>query len=237
MNNGWDESAAAWIAEIGEGGDWGRSRVLDAPMLERVRGGAFLNALDIGCGEGRFCRMLRAEGVSCIGVDPARALVAHARQRDPAGDYRLGRAEALDFGDASFDLVVSYLSLIDIEGLDQAISEMARVLRPGGALLIANLASFFTAGPPSGWIKDVEGEPRFFIDHYLEERGEWASWAGLHVQNWHRPLGRYMSLLLARGLQLSYFAEPEPIGSDDEKAARYRRVPFFLVMEWLKPKV
>jgi hypothetical protein len=53
------------------------------------------------------------------------------------------------------------LSLIDIEGLDQAISEMARVLRPGGALLIANLASFFTAGPPSGWIKEADGEPRF----------------------------------------------------------------------------
>jgi ubiquinone/menaquinone biosynthesis C-methylase UbiE len=236
MTNGWNESAAAWIAEIGEGGDWGRSRVLDAPMLERVRVGAFRDALDVGCGEGRFCRMLRAEGLSCIGVDPARALVDYARERDPAGDYRLGQAEALDFGDASFDLVVSYLSLIDIEGLDQAISEMARVLRPGGALLIANLASFFTAGPPSGWIKGADGEPRFFIDHYLEERGEWVSWAGLYVQNWHRPLSRYMSHLLAQGLQLSYFAEPEPIESDAEKAARYRRVPFFLVMEWRKPK-
>lgn len=236
MNNGWDESAVAWIAEIGEGGDWGRSHVLDAPMLERVRGGAFGNALDIGCGEGRFCRMLRAEGLSCIGVDPARALIDHARERDPAGDYRIGQAEALDFDDASFDLVVSYLSLIDIKGFDRAISEMARVLRPGGALLIANLASFFTAGPPSGWSKDADGEPRYFIDHYLDERVEWASWAGLRVQNWHRPLSRYMSALLAQRLQLSYFSEPEPVGGDVEKAARYRRVPFFLVMEWSKPK-
>jgi SAM-dependent methyltransferase len=233
MSNGWPESAAAWIADMGERGDFGREFVLDAPMLARVRGRGFATALDVGCGEGRFCRMLRASGIQAIGIDPTEELLQQARQRDPEGDYRLGRAETLDFADGAFDLVVSYLTLIDIPDLGAAISEMARVLRPGGTLLIANLTSFSSASP--AWKRDAEGRPYFTIDRYLEERAEWGSWRGIRILNWHRPLSTYMSLLLETGLQLRHFAEPAPHGGDPAKADRYRRVPYFLIMEWEKP--
>ena len=76
--NGWDDSAEAWIADMGEEGDFSRRHVLDAPMLARIRGRGFRNALDVGCGEGRFCRMLAAEGIAATGIDrtdyPAAAL-------------------------------------------------------------------------------------------------------------------------------------------------------------------
>src|ERR1051325_4570443 len=62
--SGWAEAAAAWIADMGEQGDYGRACVLDRPMLERIRGRRFATALDVGCGEGRFCRMLQAAGIS-----------------------------------------------------------------------------------------------------------------------------------------------------------------------------
>ena len=52
-------------------------------------------------------------GIAATGIDPTAALLAEARRRDPAGDYRSGRAEALDLPDRTFDLVVSYLSLIE----------------------------------------------------------------------------------------------------------------------------
>jgi SAM-dependent methyltransferase len=234
MSNGWKESAATWIADMGERGDYGREFVLDAPMMERVRRGNFRTALDAGCGEGRFCRMLHTLGLKTVGIDPTDALIEHARMRDSEGDYRIGRAEALDFPDGAFDLVVSYLTFIDIPDIGAAISEMARVLCPGGSLLIANLASFNSAGMPGGWTRVGNDEPRFFIDHYLEERVEWVSWRGIRIQNWHRPLSTYMSLLLQHGLELRYFDEPSPVGGDPAKAARYRRVPYFLVMEWQK---
>jgi SAM-dependent methyltransferase len=235
MNNGWDESASAWIADMGTSGDYGRQFVLDPPMIARLKGRSFREALDIGCGEGRFCRMLRELGIKAVGIDPTEALVRHARQQDPEGDYRIGRAEALDFPDQSCGLVVSYLTLIDIPDVQKAIAEMDRVLHPGGTLLIANLTSFNTAGPPSGWLQDGDGNPRFFIDHYMEERAEWVSWRGIRIQNWHRPLSTYMSLLLGRGLELRYFSEPSPVGGDPGKAELYRRVPYFLIMEWQKP--
>ncbi|WP_159717660.1 class I SAM-dependent methyltransferase [Geminicoccus flavidas] len=235
MPNGWEESAAAWIEDIGEHGDFGRQFVLDAPMLAQLEGRGFKTALDVGCGEGRFCRMLQALGVRTVGIDPTESLIEHAQERDPEGDYRVGRAEALELPDEGFDLVVSYLSLIDIPDIRRAIPEMARVLRPGGTLLIANLTSFNTAGNPPGWFNDRTGQPCFLIDYYLEERACWASWHGIRIRNWHRPLSSYMSLLLEQGLILRHFAEPAPRGGDPAKADRYRRVPYFLIMEWEKP--
>jgi len=236
MTNGWNASAEAWIASVGEDGDWGRRHVLDAPMLARVRGRGFRRALDIGCGEGRFCRMMQPLGVRTLGIDPAERLIAQARRRDPAGAYQVGGAEALDVEEAGFDLAVSYLSLIDISGLDAALSEAHRVLAPGGTLLIANLQSFNTAADPIGWSREADGSQRFSIDHYLQERVNLISWNGIAVQNWHRPLSRYMQALLAAGFSLRHFDEPEPVGIDDDKARRYRRAPNFLVMEWQKER-
>ncbi|HEY4163138.1 MAG TPA: class I SAM-dependent methyltransferase [Dongiaceae bacterium] len=235
MTDGWNESSPAWIAEMGEHGDFARRFTLDAPMLARIENRGFKNALDVGCGEGRFCRMMQGLGIASIGIDPTRALVDEARHRDPAGDYRIGRAETLDFPDGCFDLVVSYLTLVDIPDIRAAISEMARVLKPRGTLLIANLTSFNTASPSEGWVEDVDGHARFYIDHYLEERAEWVGWRGIRIVNWHRPLSAYMSLLLDAGLLLRHFDEPAPHGGDPEKIARYRRVPWFLIMEWQKP--
>jgi len=232
MSDGWAESAKAWIADMGDTGDFGRACVLDRPMLERVEARRFTTALDVGCGEGRFCRMLAERGIRTVGIDPTEALIAEARRRDPEGDYRIGRAEQLDAADASFDLVVSYLSLIDIPDLARAIAEMTRVLRPGGSLLIANLTSFNTAASP-GLGARLGLRPA--VDRYFEERPEWVSWRGIRVQNWHRPLDTYMALLLEQGLELRHFGEPAPYAGNALRIARYRRAPWFLIMEWRKP--
>lgn len=234
-DNGWDASAEAWITEQGDAGDYGRRYVLDAPMIERLRSHTHATALDVGCGEGRFCRIMQAHGIRTVGIDPTETMISQARRRDPGGDYRVARAETLAVVPASFDLVVSYLSLIDIPDLATALDEMITALRPGGTLLIANLNSFNTAGPPNGWMRDEDGTLRFPIDHYMEERADWVAWRGIRVRNWHRPLSTYMTLLLGHGLVLRHFAEPMPTGGDPAKAERYRRVPYFHIMEWARP--
>jgi SAM-dependent methyltransferase len=234
-DNGWDASAEAWLQEMRGQGDYGRAFVLDAPMLARLAGRGFARALDVGCGEGRFCRMMQSQGIATVGVDPTAALLDHARAADPRGDYRLGRAETLDVASGAFDLVVSYLSLVDIADLTPAVHHMVRALRPGGTLLLANLTSFNTAGLPHNWTTGHDGERRFCIDHYLQERVHWVAWRGMRIQNWHRPLSTYMALLLQQGLVLRHFDEPAPQGGDAAKAERYRRVPYFHIMEWQKP--
>lgn len=235
MSNGWERSAQAWIADQGERGDFSREFVLDAVMLERIEGRGLRTALDVGCGEGRFCRMLRTKGVAATGIDPTQALLQKARERDPDGDYRQGRAEALEFDDESFDLVVSYLTLIDIPDIRQAIPQMVRVLKPGGTLLIANLNSFVSACADVMWKRGADGSYLHYpLDNYLDERSMWVSWRDIRLVNWHRPLSVYMSLLLAQNLRLTYFDEPAPHGGDADHVARYRRAPWHLVMEWRK---
>jgi SAM-dependent methyltransferase len=204
-------------------------------MLGRIEGRGFETALDIGCGEGRFCRLLRGMGIAVTGVDPTKALLRRARELDPAGDYHEGRAEALDFADASFDLVLTYLTLIDIPDIRKAIPQMVRVLKPGGTLLIANINSFFSASATARWIKGEDGAYLHFpLDTYLEERCDVVNWRAITLDNWHRPLSVYMKLLLEQNLRLTYFDEPAPHGGDPETVSRYRRVPWHMVMEWRK---
>lgn len=235
-DNGWKASAKAWIKDMGETGDYGRQYVLDAPMIARLRGLDGGRALDVGCGEGRFCRILKREGFDPVGLDPTLELLDAARSKDPEGVYVEGLAEALDFADASFDLVVSCLSLIDIEPADQAIAEMARVLNPGGTLLVANLTGFSTARANDGWQRNLLGQPTHFaMDRYLEPRAKWEEWRNIRIINWHRPLKDYMQWFLAAGLVLTHFDEPAPVGGPEDRADRYRRAPWYVIMEWRKP--
>src|SRR5215468_7617382 len=81
-------------------------------------------------------------GVRLTGVDFSPAMLAVARRRATdlgrQVDLREGEAQALDFPDASFDTVVCTFSLCAIPDDRMALTEMARVLRPGGLLLLAD---------------------------------------------------------------------------------------------------
>jgi hypothetical protein len=64
----------------------------------------------------------------------------------------------------------------------------------------------------------------------------WVEWHGIRIVNHHRPLSTYMHALLDVGLRLTHFDEPAPVaGTRSSKAENYCRVPWFHVMEWLKP--
>lgn len=237
---GWIDSANAWIAAQGDdgAGDFTRRYITDPAMLARIRRLEAKTALDIGCGEGRFCRALADEGIATTGIDPTPALLAAARSRHPLGTYVEADAADLPFEDESYDLAVSYFTLIDIEDAEAAIREMARILKPGGSLLITNTSSLASAHiSPQGWVRNEKGVPlHFALDHYLDTRSHVESWAGIMVENWHRPLRYYFAALLQAGLQLTHFDEPEPLpAAPADKADRYRRAPWALVMEWQKP--
>ncbi|WP_377296368.1 class I SAM-dependent methyltransferase [Rhizobium sp. SGZ-381] len=237
-DNGWSQSAAAWTTSQGHDGDFNRQFVLDPAIDRLLEGRTFSRALDVGCGEGRFCRRLKAHhGIAeVVGIDPTLPLLETARLRDPGGDYRQAMAEALPFPDGSFDLVVSYFTLIDIADIETAIAEMARVTAAGGTLLIANLNPFITACGGAAWVRDGKGHKLYVkVDRYLEDHADWQEWRGIRILNYHRPMSRYMSLLLAAGLQLVSFAEPPAIGGPAEAREAYNRVPYAHLMEWTKP--
>ena len=221
MQSDWDASAEAWIECLKTGGDFSRIAVLDRPMSAAVRATAVHSVLDVGCGEGRFCRMMAEFVPQVVGLDPTKRLLEEARAlgrgkvRAEIGaeigvKYVEGRAEALPFVATKFDLVVSYLSLIDIADSRAASDESVRALRPGEHLLIGNLNSWTTAAEIKvrGIMLSQQVHSTMTIANYLTEHCGWAEWRVVRIKNWHRPLSQYIQEALQAGLRLVDFQEP-----------------------------
>jgi SAM-dependent methyltransferase len=110
-------------------------------MLARLVAPAGKDVVDIGCGGGALVRELAAAGARPIGVEISDGQLAAARASD--GDsgarYLIGRAEALPLDDGSVDLAVFMRTLHHVPAahMEAALCEARRVLRPGGAVYVA----------------------------------------------------------------------------------------------------
>jgi SAM-dependent methyltransferase len=100
------------------------------------------SVLDVGCGTGRLLRAAAARwpGAQLIGVDPAQGMVDGARQLTPGATIHRGLAESLPLPNASVELVVSTMSSHHWRDQAAGVREIARVLRPGGHFILADVA-------------------------------------------------------------------------------------------------
>jgi ubiquinone/menaquinone biosynthesis C-methylase UbiE len=119
-----------------------------AAMTERSITDLFLDGLalggkrviDVGCGAGELVRHMAQAGAKASGIDPNPARVAKARLgAGPGAEFIEARAESLPFDKASVDVVIFHNSLhhVPVEGMDAALAEAARVLKPGGVLAVS----------------------------------------------------------------------------------------------------
>lgn len=223
----WRDSAAAWIKDQGERGDWSRRVILD-PTLDKILSNlSGKRVLDLGCGEGRYSRVLKSRGAIVTGIDPTEPLIACAKQRDPESEYLLAAAESLPLADASFDMVLSYLSLIDIPDLESASREMIRVLKPGGEIMIVTISNLASSTPY--WIKSWTGKKLYRkVERYMEHFAMNLEWRGIRIVNYHRPLSYILGLFLNHGCVLTQFHEPLP-PVDDSHYTIERRCPNFQI--------
>lgn len=224
----WIESADGWIAEQGSEGDWSRRAILDPalePILFDIQGKAIL---DLGCGEGRYSRRLKSKGAEVTGIDPVAQFIRRARSLDSESEYVEGTAESLPFADRSFDIVLSYLSFVDIADLEAAASEITRVLRDRGQLVIVTISNL--ASTTAGWVKDDNGRKTHReVDRYMEEFALDLEWRDIRIRNYHRPLSYTLGLFLDHGFVLTRFVEPLPDPSDP-KYTEEHRVPTFQIL-------
>jgi ubiquinone/menaquinone biosynthesis C-methylase UbiE len=95
-------------------------------------------ALDAACGTGRHAAYLASLGHVVIGVDISAKMLAAARSKVPGGDFRLGDLHQLPVPDQHVDLVVCALALTHVPDLGPVFAEFARILRPGGHLVISD---------------------------------------------------------------------------------------------------
>lgn len=125
------------------------ARMTDGPILDLAQVAVGDRLLDIGTGPGYLAlagaRRVGPGGLA-LGIDPSPEMIERARKRAAsrrsAAEYQLAAAEALPFGAGIFDVVVSRLVFHHLVGDLQAraLEEIARVLRPGGRLVIADMS-------------------------------------------------------------------------------------------------
>lgn len=108
-------------------------------VLEILRDLPIGVALDAACGTGRYTAHLAAQGHRVVGVDSSPEMLEHAHRRLPQADLRLGDLLKLPLPDRGVDIVVCALALTHLPDLAPAMIEFARVLRPGGHLVISDV--------------------------------------------------------------------------------------------------
>ncbi len=226
----WSKFAAEWI-------DWARAPD-DAFWAYRDSLLAFIGkgrglALDVGCGEGRVSRVLRECGFCVVATDPVPALLAAAAERDSARSYVAAPATRLPLADRTFDLVMAYNVLMDLDDLKSAVREMRRVLRPSGTLIASIVHPFTDRGRFAG----AEVDAPFVVkgNYFDRERFQGEETRGglrMHFAGWSLPLQAYVETMAEAGLVVTAMREPVPkLTGDNPQMVRWQRFPLFL---WLK---
>jgi SAM-dependent methyltransferase len=146
-------------------------------------------ALDAACGTGRHAAELQRAGHEVDGFDLTPEMLAIARAAVPGARFAEGELLAVPFDDGSFDVVVCGLALAHVARMPDAIAELARVLAPGGRVVLSVLHPFLAA---LGWhapFQDADGRRGFVREH-----------DHMHAD--------YLAALRAAGLRLEDLAEP-----------------------------
>jgi SAM-dependent methyltransferase len=230
----WEAEALRWAA-------WARQPGHDAYWYYRDAFFALVPppgraTLEVGCGEGRVARDLAARGHRVVAVDISPTLVVLAAEADAGSGYLLADGATLPFGTATFDLVVAYNSLMDVDDMPAVIKEIDRVLAPGGRLCVSITHPFTDAGRFSS----REPDAAFVVERsYLATRPYEGTFerAGLRVsfRGWCYPFSAYAQALETVGLLIEALREPEPGPSAPPRLDRYRRMPNFLFLRAVKP--
>jgi SAM-dependent methyltransferase len=173
-----------------------------------------------------------------VGLDASPAMLEAAYATDPSVPLCRADAARIPFADASFDLVVAFLSLQDVDDAVSALREAARVLSPAGRLCLAivhplNSAGAFESDEPDSAFR-IEGS---YLD--MSYREDTVVREGLEVvfASAHRPLQFYVDAITDAGLLVDRLVEtPVPDEAITQaRSRRWQRVPLFLHVRAVKP--
>lgn len=156
------------------------------PILQGITPGV---AVDAACGTGRYAAHLTALGHEVHGFDVSPGMLAVARHKLPGASFDHAPMDALPLADASVDVLVNTLAMTHVPDLAPVFAEAARVLRPGGHLLVSDVRGYFIG---SGLTPLVEEDPDGYVGY---------------VPSWSHPTSAYLQAALPVGFAVRSCAE------------------------------
>ncbi len=203
--------------------------------------------LDAGSGAGYLSRLLARRGATMVGVENARRFYELAlgyQERGPLRiDFHHASVSSMPFLEGGgFDAAVANYVLMDVHDYEGAISEIARVLRPGGRFVCAISHSV----PDASWHEPARDSPRredraaWKQDDYFVRRAVRIWWGDIPpFITFHRPLRDYVAACKRVGLQLRDLEEPKVSEEGGRELPPWevrelRRVPYSYVLRFEK---
>jgi SAM-dependent methyltransferase len=145
--------------------------------------------LDAACGTGRYSVHLAARGHRIIGVDRSPEMLAKARQKLPQSEFREGDLKALPLEAKSVDVAVCALAMVHLPEVGKAVAELARVVRPGGRVIISDVHPFIVLLGWQAQFPTALGGTGFMRlhAHLPSDYCQASAAAGLRVRSCHEP--------------------------------------------------
>ena len=255
----WDEAAKSWSSFVREGKDYYRDDLNNPAAFKMMGNVKGKRVLDLACGEGYNTRILAVKGAEVVGVDFSESMIQLARQKE--AEEKLGIvyfvSDAADLKVLSsnhFDLVTCFMSLQDIEHYEEAISEVARVLKENGRFIFSIPHPCFERIVKDGesiidWKMDPAETPADKRPLHLGIRGYFG--IGKYEVQWnmkriikpfkttsfHRTLTDYSQALHENGFLVSRLVEPRPTSkavSKHRPLGKRLKIPQSIIIEAIR---
>lgn len=246
----WGGVADSWHKGLEERADSYHASVVAPNLLRLLKPTQGMRVIDIGCGDGFITREIAAMGAEVVGTDISKEMVKLAQKAAaPNERYVATPAEKLSFAaGSSFDAATIVLALQNIEHLDAALAEAARVLRAGGRLFIVLNHPAFRIPKRTSWGWDEEAKTQYRrLDGYMSEARlsidmePGKGGRGKTTVSFHRPLQVYVKALAKAGFVIDGLeewishkkSEAGPRAKSEDTARK--EFPLFLLLAARKP--
>ena len=229
----WSSIAHKYDSLVKEVGDQSQQLIINPIVLELLDDLKGKNVLDAGCGNGYWSRRMAQTAQRVVGVDFTEKLIESAKSRGvPSNtEFIIGNLERLLLADATFDIVLMNMVLLDIEELSSVVHEMARVTKLGGKVVISTTHPCFENPPNTYSLKDDKGNKigravsNYFTTGLIKDDLN-------QYQHWHYKISDLINCFAINHLFVEKVFEPN--GAGTLKNGGVDHFPYFLIMRFKK---
>lgn len=246
QNTSWENVSSWYDSLIGERGGYYQSHVVYPGVLQLMDLKPGMHVLDLACGQGAFCRLLKTKGAVVKGADASPALIAAARKYDPSIEYVVDDARSLNKLEGErYDRIVCILALQNFDPIGATLKRVSELLHEGGTFTAVILHPAFRSPRITGWGEDDKRKLQFRrVDRYLSPmkipiQMHPGKQQGPVTWTYHRPLSTYIELGVQVGLTVDgleeWVSDKQSQGkkANEENLAR-REIPMFLALRFRK---